>query len=633
MALRRTAFDAVLTPDSFALNHDGAATSESSVTNLRGSKRGACDRCRGQKLRCLRKDPSRDTLQTICARCLKAGATCSFRTPKRTGRPRAKFSHSPRHGEPKEGGKASRPTVNTSGNNGIFDSKTHGGQSRREIGSWDSGRLWEENAADQENEGETKDMMPEHAPSPSSLHDTSNVLGGVNFDFPVFSEFPSTATLPWPDETMPSFYNDAGEASNLESFGAKYSRAFHTYEAQPMGIQIPYASPISNDGISRDKSGNACGTPTLTYSTAQISGASDEAMDLDLPSENVYTTPVDPKHALNVPPSLVRDRDRERARFSASFGKSSTTTSALFNNVAENEVGINSDEETLSANEIQHRRMQELSELAMDLYAQLAAYDPQIHQPTSSTTSIVFQQRLEDTIGSVLKSSKTFLTLLTSYSTPTAPSSPLFSSRPTVATNHNNSPCSSSGSSVSPSASTLDHDDHAGNEPAQHFLRTLPAGSSDDTKPPPPIDMATVLQLLTCYMHIIHLHSVMHERILDYMLPFLPHTTQHVDSVPPIFPGMQVGGVSLDKFGTFQVKLLLKISVHVLEEIEMALGLPKEYSVGNRKGDGRGVLEASVSGAFVKCLMREEAWRGKRVECVKERLENLRRVLRGATDL
>lgn len=623
MALRRTAFDAVLTPDSFATTHDGAATSESSITNLRGSKRGACDRCRGQKLRCLRDDQSRDSLQAICARCFKAGATCSFRTPKRTGRPRANYNHSPHHGKPKEGGKASRPTVNTSGHNGFFDSKTR----------WDSGRLVEENAADQENEGETEDMMPEHAPSPSSPHDTSNVLSGVNFDFPAFSGLYSTATLPWPDETMPSFYNDAGEASNLESFGAKYSRAFHTYEAQPMGIQIPYASPISNDGKPRDEGGNACATPTRTYSTAQISGASDEAMDLNLPSENVYTTPVNPKNAVNVPPSLVRDRDRERARFSASFGMSSTTNSAIFNDVADREVGINSDEETLSVNEIQHRRMQELSELAMDLYAQLAAYDPQNYQPTSSTTSTVFQKRLEDTVGSVLKSSKTFLMLLTSYSTPTALSSPLFPSPPTLATNHNNSHCSSSGSSVSPSASMLDYDDHAGNEPGQHLHRELPAGSSDHTKPPPPIDMATVLQLLTCYMHIIHLHSIMHARILDYMLAFLPHTTQHVDSVPPIFPGMQVGGVSLDKFGTFQVKLLLQISMHVLGEIEMALGLPKEYSVGNRKGDGRGVLEASVSGAFVKCLMREEAWRGKRVECVRERLENLRRVLRGATDL
>ena len=96
---------------------------------------------------------------------------------------------------------------------------------------------------------------------------------------------------------------------------------------------------------------------------------------------------------------------------------------------------------------------------------------------------------------------------------------------------------------------------------------------------------------------------------------------------------MQVGRVSLDKFGTFQVKLPLQINTPVLGEIELALGLPKEYIVERRKSKrgGGGFLEAGVSGGFVKHFMREEAWRGKKPESVRERLVNMKRGLKRAT--
>jgi len=616
---------------------EAAATTEASISNPHGSKRGACDRCRGQKLRCLRDDQSQASLQATCVRCFKAGATCSFGIPKRAGRPPGSNTPSPQQwrgnavGKPKKGGMASRPTVNTSGYSGFFDGKEDEGQPRRGTGGRGSGRLLGENTPDQESEGETEHTTPLHALSPSSLHDTSNILGAVNFDYPAFSGS-STATLPWPDETLPSFYNnDAGEASGLEPFGPKYSWAFHHYQAQPMDIQLPTASPISIDEQSRDAGVNAYRTPAQTYSTnTQISGASDQAMDLDLPSRSAHTAPFNPAMALNARPGRARDRDRERTRVSASFGISSTAKSALFKDLlAEKQAGIKFDEKALSVNDIQHRRIQELSELAMDLYAQLAVNDAENHQPTSGATATAFQDQL---VGSVLKSSNTFLTLLTSFSAPATPSSTFPPPPPTPSTDPNNSICSSSDSGASPSASALNYDDPAMDEPVPHPHHTLPASSSEDSRPPPQTDMTTVLQLLTCYIRIIYLHSIMHARILDYMLAFLPHTAQHVDSVPPVFPGMQVGGVSLDKFGTFQVKLLLQISMHVLGEIELALGLPEEYRVVKRKGGGRGVLEASVSDGFVKCLMREEAWRGERVECVRERLGNLRRVLKGAID-
>lgn len=651
MASRRTAFDTVLTPDSFMVAPE---TSGPSLSNLRGSKRGACDRCRGQKLRCMREDQTQDSVQATCARCVKAGATCSFRIPsKRTGRPPASHGLSSQARKPHDGGAPSRATLETNGLNGFSDHQPPDrGQKQCRMGERSSGQRSGENATDQDSEADTEDLGLVHTMSPWSLNGTSNMFGGVGFDLPAFSES-STATLPWPDEAMPSFYNDAGEFPGFESFGAKWSRAFNTYEAQSMDIQTPTASPFSKDNLSRNMSVLTSGAPAQNYlANAQISGLSNEAMDLDLPHENVYASQFTPTNSQKPPLGLIEEEEcKERAQEYANLDMSSTAKSPLFENFVEKEAGVYLDEETLSVNENRQRRMQELSELAMDLYTQLAANDRQKHQPTSGATATNFQDQL---VGGVLKSSNTFLTLLGSLGAPTTPSSP----DRTFFTNHNISSCNSSDSdsdsdsSASSIASVLHPgdpaiEDESVPEQEQRRRRNPPIGNSADlsSNPYPPIEMTTVLQLLTCYMHIIHLHSIMHARLLDYMLAFLPNSptntnintsnnsTQSLEiSVPPVFPGMQVGGVSLDQFGTFQVKLLLQISMHLLGEIELALGLPKEYTVGKRKGTGRGVLEASVSGGFVKCLMQEEAWRGKRIECVRERLAYLRRVLRGAVD-
>ncbi len=614
-----------------------AATSSgrpsSKVPNPQPSKRGACDRCRGQKLRCLRDDQSRDSSQAPCLRCFKAGATCSYGIAKRAGRPPASHishAHAPssqqqkkgnRGEKTKESGIASRSILNTNGDHltSFSNRQADGGRFCRETDGRASGRLLQEpteNPPNQESEEETETLetSPLEELSPSPLHDTTSHLDRANLHFPAYSGS-SNATLPWPDETLSAFYNnDAGQALGLEPFGPKYSWAFHSYQAQGMDIQMPAALPMSNEAQSKDMGTHAYGSPAQTYSTnAQMSGTSDEAMDLDFPRRNAHTEPFSPMETVQARPDLILDGDRNR--------------------VIENEVGNNFDQGTLSFNEIQHRRMQELSELAMDLYAQLAANDPEDNrQRASGATATVFQDQL---VGSVLKSSNTFLTLLTSFSTPATSSSPPFTRPPpTPPTNQNNSPCSSSDSRASPSASTLDQDDSTMDEPGQHARGKLPNGSFDDSKPRPSTGMTTVLQLLTCYLRIVHLHSIMHIRLLDYLLAFFPHANQHGGSVPPVFPGMQVGGVSLDRFGTFQVKLMLQISIHVLGEIELALGLPEEYMIGKRKRkrDGRGVLEASVSGGFVKRLMREMAWRGKEVEFVRERLGNLRRVLKGAID-
>ena len=602
--------------------------STSAPLNLNPSagKRAACDRCRGQKLRCIREDQNSNSPQATCIRCFKAGATCSYDTGKRVGRSTACKNSAPQerrgngHRITKASGIASRSNANPSGQSGYLDSKAGTWQDQHGSGNPSSGP--EEYTADQESERETEDTTPTYAQSPSSLHDSSNVLGEIDLEYSACSTS-STATLPWPDEIMTPFsYQDAEEASGFEPFGSKYGWALHNNRAPPMDIQVPNNNGEQHIDVgvsSYEIPAQYCPKDTL------IAGLPDEAMDIELLTTSAHATSFDPIKAVDARPCRDRDDHRGSAQFSQSSRVNVSANPSLLNDFAKPEAEIKLDKESLSMEEIQHQLMQELSKLAMDLYAQLATSDPENHQLTSGGTVTAFQDHF---IGSVLRSSDTFLTLLNSFSTPVtlSTSSSLHSAS---STSYRTTIYESSDSGSSTPSLASGSNDHGMNEMVQPYGKR-PAGNSDELEPPTPIDMATVLQLLTCYIRVVHLHSIMHARMLDYMSAFLQHNTQHVELIPPVFPNMQVGGVSLNRFGTFQIKLLMQISVHVLGEIESALGLPTEFRVGKSKGGKMGVLGESVSGEFVKCLMNERSWRGKKLESVKEQLRSLRSVLKRA---
>ena len=626
-------------------------TSEPPGSNPRGAKREACDRCRGQKLRCLRKDQNQDSAQAKCVRCFKAGANCNFGIPNRAGRPPGSSTPSPQQrrgngsGKSKKGEVGLRRTVTSPSHGGFFDNKADLGHGRRGTQRRSNSGLARDKIVDQESQREAGATIPVHPLSPT-MRDTWNVPSEISLDFLAFPES-STATLPSPGRALPPFYTDnGGETSNVEPFGPEYGWAFNQYHAQPMDIHIPIASPIIYNDKTRDVGSNAYLTPPPTCSiNVPVSGSLDEAMDLDLPTRKANLTLFSQIKDSNPTSSQARDKARQTLATFTDFAMNSTAKSVLLQNQAEEEVGIKFDEESFSVSEVQLQRMHELSELAMDLYAQIAANNPENCPPLSGSTTSAFQDQL---VGDVLKSSNAFLTLLNSFSMPgtMAPSS-FAPPPPPPSRNYNNSTYSSSGSSsgASPSTSGFDGDSflNVDGQVQPSYDKMIPVGSESLLRHPLPADMTTVLQLLVCHIRIIHLHSIMYTRILEYVLTLLPSsmatppTLKPADFVvPPVFPHMQVGGVSLDQFGMFQIKLLLQISVHVLGEIELTLGLPEGYRVGKSgmvKGR-RGILETNVSASFVECLMKERVWRGEKekVERVRELLESLRKVLKGAIE-
>lgn len=302
-----------------------------------------------------------------------------------------------------------------------------------------------------------------------------------------------------------------------------------------------------------------------------------------------------------------------------------------------------SEPSSAAGGDMHHRRMQELSELGMNLYSQVIANE-EYHQARIINNSVVPCEQL---VGNILKSSATFLKLLGSFYPPTTIKRS--ASKASV--------FDSSDGEISPSEASIfsDFSDIATNTtstttgdrsqdyqwknpgPAGSLLHNGTSGDNDgDAAKPFTADMTLILQLLTCYIRIIHLHSIFYTQVHD-CLTAPPNKREN--PLPPIFPGMHVGGLSLDDFPNFQIKLLLQISTHVLGEIEKALGLPDGYRISKKNPHSQGILEASVSVQFVEMTMRENVRTGlmgiekDRVKSIRDKLASLRVLLKGTINI
>ena len=150
-------------------------------------------------------------------------------------------------------------------------------------------------------------------------------------------------------------------------------------------------------------------------------------------------------------------------------------------------------------------------------------------------------------------------------------------------------------------------------------------------------DMPTALKLLLCYLRIVHLHSTLYTKIHKALLEQLQSKKQIIQ-IPPIFPGMHVGGVFLDGYGKFQVKYLVQILTHLLGEIEVRLGLPKGFRVGQEQIQRKGILQVSLSSEFIEQAIIEHS-RKEAIEqtdglsSLKRSLEEMRELLRSEIEI
>ncbi|KAK7542249.1 uncharacterized protein J3D65DRAFT_655620 [Phyllosticta citribraziliensis] len=203
-----------------------------------------------------------------------------------------------------------------------------------------------------------------------------------------------------------------------------------------------------------------------------------------------------------------------------------------------------------------HKRfMQDLSELGIGLYAE-------IHEIES------FGAAVDDKfISNVVHGAARFLEIVTSYQT------------------------SFSGDSVAEEGchSHFDFPEAV----SEHSMYT--GASQAGSKPSAfELDTAGIFEVLTPYIRLVHLHSLMYTKFHEWLLSWPSKGAQ----ANAIFPSLSVGNQSLGISGKFQVELFLRFSLHILGEIEMRLGLPAESSVcgGYSTAGAHGeVLGSSVS--------------------------------------
>ena len=443
--------------------------------------------------------------------------------------------------------------------------------------------------------------------NPSSIHNSSIVSNGEPLAFSTYLGA-SNGSLPWTDGGIPSLY-DGGDLTDLEPFGPEYGWSFPPNQTPSLEAQIPVTSSLREDcqlqSMGLDE--NNTTTAYSRRSNAQTSKLPRVAIGPAISNRTLRS--FDSSTSLD---SQVGARDSEMEA-SINFGIF-TPRSVSQEDFAEK--GGLSFESSFSVDKVQHQRMQELSELGMNLYSQLTANGAQLQGTTGSPA-------LQDQfVGNIIKSSASFLALLSSFYPRTPPST-----RDSVFTSSDEDRSASKASEFG--YFTTDEISQR-----RHPKRSVANSVGKDDLNPLPADMTTIFQLLTCYIQIIHLHSILYSRISDYLTAQARRDTL----LPPIFPGMQVGGLLLDDFGNFQVKLLLQISTHILGEIEMMLGLPDGYRISKKSTQCQGILETSVSVQFIKMMMSENGQTGlgierDRVMSIRDNLVSLRRLLKGTINI
>lgn len=569
------------------------------------AKRSACDRCRGQKLRCPREDKNGNFNPGKCRRCSAAGAVCSFSALRRAGRPPA--------------------SSNTNGierNANENDTEVCQGPSKtrrpntRQRGDVDT------IAGDQQGERQVLQQLEE-----SRSYEDNEIEPGVNgqdLTHPI--PFPSLYETAWGAFPDLAWGRD-GESMALEGNGLIQQDPFRNSNWPPFPLSPSHKS-AQNRGVS---SGN---------------NASSE--DYKIPD---HRNP-NPTRQISGQHLMTQYEDVMDMRDDRSVNMNNTNLNPATSDLTEPRTFAESLE---SPEETQHRRMQELSELGMRLYSQIK-HASKRHSTQTNPSSL--EIRVQD-ISNILKSSTTFLSLLKSFHPPPSPPQPtasiptsesslspstssLFSDLSDFSPSHSRHHKSRKRSSTA--ASSISTTAYSSNTSTYAPLPSASSGWEDSTKSLP-TDTATIFQLLTCYLRFIDLHSLFYTQIHDYLTQTLTHNNPSLP-LPTlnIFPSLQIGEVSLADFQKFQVKLVVQISAHMLGEMEMALGLPDGYRISRRKPTPthpptpRGILESSVSVEFVEMAMREEKGPARgaprdRFASVREVLRRLKVLLRGTINI
>ena len=557
------------------------------------SKRFACDRCRGQKLRCVREDTNHET----CIRCLRMNAVCITNSPLRMGRPRRAETERRR-----------RSTLVADGQTLIMTSDDHVLEMETGIGTATK-PSWMPNAIPAGGQG------PSDAnPNDCSTNDISN-------------------------NTLPSL-----ESSDLHSWQAQGSESMGSIH-ETLGLADPGNRALSESNSVGDGSISILNWPSPSLDTTDVFADLTNRVSL---SEDVFLTSLQPPASR--PPTSPRNSAEmaspERGGSENSHDLSNTCPVLSGFAVPErSQIDQHSTQADTTSTESEKSPGKDcihlLSELSLSLYRQLLRFNsntvspPLVPLTRSSTNAGMNDPNL---IGNILHSSEEFLTLINGLlSSLHEPSESLPANVSFIPENFHHgsrdphtrnisfytqslmktsSPSFDFSLSASSSAGT-GNVSSASSRPRQGFVGSTTAASFL-SKPDTPV----ILLVITCYVQLIRIYSMIFSHVHSSLLATVSGHTPSLLNLPDF----QISGFPL-RSGILQVKILIEVVVHFLNHIEKGLGLPMEYRVSSRDGRSTGMLsDLDLTELFKMVIKQEERGEVKslreHIKCMKHLLEN-----------
>ncbi|RYC64635.1 hypothetical protein CHU98_g1569, partial [Xylaria longipes] len=147
------------------------------------------------------------------------------------------------------------------------------------------------------------------------------------------------------------------------------------------------------------------------------------------------------------------------------------------------------------------------------------------------------------------------------------------------------------------------------------------------------IDMPMTLIILTCYTLLLQTYETIFSRIHECLFSHEKFSRQ---LIPPVLPGLQIGGFYLNKHSDLQMDILISLSCRMLERIEEALGInvisEPQDPTSNYMSQKGGLPE--TSSAILELLFKQkglgysQSYRGKRIAMVKQTMESIKHMLK-----
>lgn len=502
------------------------------------SKRLACDRCRAQKLKCVRPDLSR-----MCHRCTTARTHCSFGTPRPPGRPPTVRRLT---GEPVDN---RMPTAATFRQSEFTPSNLPS--------DIQSNRSDDQNARRQ-TLPTTRNLMDVGSPvraryqinnfDDEDLFDMLHDPGMVDFDTSTFGGSPvaSTEALGSSWQQPPRQPSDAG--------GHPQFLPHANISETSVGPRSPQRADLTTH-------------MTLNNTNTQINVASANTPQ----GRGQNATPID---------SGQRMLFSELENLSASRLIGPTTPS--FKPPSGNSAAA------------RNQRMQQLMQLGTLMYElqNIHSQDEHAIRPISSDTFPT------EFAGKVLQAAIAFLKSLRSFfsddsSSASGSTSSMCRRGPPDLTDSGDGNFPPSFSPYRPSSNTTSRTSsvYASSSSTESSARRIYAA-----------DKPAILQLIACYLRLLQLYLLLYTTIYEY----IRSTESDFRRRQPIWSDLSLGSAPLYPFADFQIKLVLQVAVHLLEETEAALGLSERCRVSKKSvAEGSGILGVNVTTHFVEMCMSE----------------------------